>query len=152
MALLGLRPMLVRPVSRSPLSPSPAFLSRFPLSCSMYSRESMYPCPWVNTFILPRIPVHRPPSCTCVYACKFVRDVRLPVRRESNAGSQPLQPAARLCFALTVATVNFSSPIKNENERAIKRASEREREGGGRNYYLFRINHIQWWNINTKRR
>jgi len=55
--------------------------------------------------------------------------MRLPARRESNAGSQPLQPAAKLRFALTV--VNFSSRIEREKER--KR--ERERE----NHHLFRI-------------
>lgn len=69
--------------------------------------------------------------------------MRLPVRRESNAGSQPLQPAARLCFALIVTTVNFSARIEQESERKVK--ERRRKESGGRekedyySYYLFQI-------------
>lgn len=106
-------------------------VSRFPLSCSLctLTSESHVPlCPWVNTFIPPRTLTRHPRAnpirvymwCERVCTpCKFVRDMRLPVRRESNAGSQPLQtcsqrqphtglsPSTFDC----VVTVNFSSAI-----------------------------------------
>lgn len=79
----------------------------FPLSRrSMYSRVHV-PLPLSKYIYSPLTLARR--SRTCVYACKFVRDMRLPVRRESNAGSQPLQAAAS--SALTAA--NFSSRIES---------------------------------------
>jgi len=126
MALLGLRPMLVRPVSRPLSSPSPAFLSRFPLSLYVLARVHV-PVPLSKYIYSPSHTPRAPPAVA--YVC-----VRMQIRtRHAFAREAWIERRKSTVAARSEATFRFDRGEFFVTNR------ERERERERENRHLFRI-------------